>query len=353
MGGAAYGLVVDPTRISARGRGRDVRRGPPGIVTSANIACGGHAGDEETIRRVCPEAARGRGRRRRPCRMPTARLRFRRPVCLPADELTGSRSRPDGSVDRRRAQGRRRGRLYQSRTARFYPPSRSTGEQAEAVARGVRGTQARAAGARPSGSVWLDVAVEHGLRPVASLRRPGVCCRRHARAANGAGGGAPRSDAGRGPSRGDGRRRFGRGDHWRVGAGGGRIGVRARGHPWARWRSPRGCRSGWRRPGSGSRRSPAAEMARVLPYGARAWLVEAADADGRWVSTAPSSPRICLSWSLFRPHGACSSGSRPSGTARGAPGWSGLGCCGGVRFEDRRDNSWCSMTAPTSPRSPA
>ena len=41
-----------------------------GIVTSANVACGFHAGDPTTLRRTCALAAAARGRRRRPGRLP-------------------------------------------------------------------------------------------------------------------------------------------------------------------------------------------------------------------------------------------------------------------------------------------
>lgn len=168
MGGgrAAYGLVVDLNADLGEGPwGETSDEDLLGIVTSANIACGGHAGDEETMRRVCAEAARGGV-------VVGAHVSYadrpgfgRRPVCLPADELTDLVL---AQMDLLTAVAAQEGVevAYCKPHGALYNTIAVDWEQAEAVARACAAHRPGLPVLGLPGSVWLDVAAEHGLRPV-------------------------------------------------------------------------------------------------------------------------------------------------------------------------------------------
>ena len=137
-----------------------------GVVSSASVACGFHAGDPSTMRRTCAAAA-GRGVAvgahvgyrdlagfgRRPMRVPGAEL---------ADEITYQIAALDGFA---RAAGTRV--RYVKPHGALYNTVAVDPEQAEALADAVRRYDRNLAVVGLAGSEGLRIAAEHGLTAVA------------------------------------------------------------------------------------------------------------------------------------------------------------------------------------------
>jgi UPF0271 protein len=137
-----------------------------GVVSSASVACGFHAGDPSTMRRTCASAAeRGvaigahvgyrdlAGFGRRPMRVPAAEL---------ADEITYQIAALDGFA--RLAGSRVR---YVKPHGALYNTVAVDPEQAGALAEAVRRYDEDLAVVGLAGSQGLRIAAEHGLTPVA------------------------------------------------------------------------------------------------------------------------------------------------------------------------------------------
>ncbi len=165
-GRTAYDLVVDLNADLGEGPWEATSdEGLLGIVTSANVACGGHAGDEATMRRVCAEAAR-RGV------VVGAHVSYadrpgfgRRPMSVPAAELTDLVL---GQMDRLAAVAADEGVAvaYCKPHGALYNTIAHDPGQAEAVARACAAHRPGLPVLGLPGSVWLDAATAHGLRSV-------------------------------------------------------------------------------------------------------------------------------------------------------------------------------------------
>ena len=131
------------------------------VVTSANVACGFHAGDPRGLLRVCEQAAERGVVDRRPGRLPRPR-RVRAPVHRPRPRRpAGRRGLPDrGAAGHLRAPPARRS-ATSSRTARSTTPSSTTRPRPPPWSR-------RSAGSTPRCRCWAC---------------PGRCCWRSPQAA--------------------------------------------------------------------------------------------------------------------------------------------------------------------------
>lgn len=138
------------------------------IVTSANVACGGHAGDGSTMRAVCRTAAE-RGVAIGAHVSYADRAGFgRRFVDIAPAELEDLVLWQLASLDGiARAQGTQVG--YCKPHGALNTAIVQHEAQAVAVARAVAALLPGAAVLGLAGSVWLRVAAEHGLRPVSEV----------------------------------------------------------------------------------------------------------------------------------------------------------------------------------------
>jgi UPF0271 protein len=136
-----------------------------GIVTSANVACGVHAGDAETMRRVCAAAVRSgvvvgahvsyadrSGFGRRPMSVPPEELADL--VLAQLTSLAGVASSEGASVD------------YCKPHGALYTTIATDEEQATAVARACAAFRPGLPVLGLPGSVWMRVATRHGLTAV-------------------------------------------------------------------------------------------------------------------------------------------------------------------------------------------
>ena len=156
------------------------------VITSANVACGFHAGDPSTMRRVCARRGRARRRGRRAGRLPgPGRLR------APAHRLRRRRTArrrdlPARGAGRRSAGSPAPGSGTSNRTAPSTTPPRSTPAQAAAVVAAVLDYDGSLPVLCQPGSVLPRLAARRGPdRGRRGLRRPGLPARRHAGAALG------------------------------------------------------------------------------------------------------------------------------------------------------------------------
>lgn len=136
-----------------------------GIVSSANVACGGHAGDAETMAQVGAEAVR-RGVALGAHVSYADRENFGRvPMDLPAADLAALVLDQLWALDEiATAQGTRV--AYCKPHGALYNTLAHHAGQAEAVAQACATYRAGLPVLGLPGSVWLRTAVEHGLRPV-------------------------------------------------------------------------------------------------------------------------------------------------------------------------------------------
>ena len=154
-----------------------------GIVTSANVACGFHAGDPSTMRRVCTRAAARGGRRRRPGVLPRPG-RVRPPLHRRRAGRAGRRrALPTRRARRDRPRRRRPGVLRQAARCALQRRGRTTRGRRGRSSRPSLAFDRRAAGAR---AARLGAAARGGGGGHApgrrGVRRPRLHRRRHARA---------------------------------------------------------------------------------------------------------------------------------------------------------------------------
>ena len=164
-----------------------------GVVTSANVACGFHAGDASIMRARLPQRGRARRRDRRPGRLPRpARLR------APLHRHRARGADPGRDLPGRRPRGVRPGRRVagaatSSRTAPSTTRSCTTRSRRPRSSRRSSTTTRRCRCSACPGSAWLRLAEEAGLHDRhRGLRRPRLHARGHPGLAAAAGGGAPR-----------------------------------------------------------------------------------------------------------------------------------------------------------------
>ena len=292
------------------------------LVTSANVACGFHAGDPSTLRAVCTAAVHNHVSIGAQVSYPDlARLRPPLPRHRPSRPAR-RRALPTGRARRLRPGRRRRGRLRQA--ARRAVP-RDDRRRGAGRRRGRRGRRVRPVARRARRARLGAAARRRRRRPRAGaggVRRPGVPPRRPPRAAIRARRPADRAGRGRRPGRAPGHRARGR-VRRRIGRCASR---RARSASTATRRAPSSspARSATRstRPASPCTRSRR-DAPRLLPSGPRAWLVEVPADDV--VGYADCDPRERRPGGRRRRAGGARPCSSSSPIATRSSGW-GSGC---------------------------
>ncbi|WP_017593729.1 LamB/YcsF family protein [Nocardiopsis potens] len=135
------------------------------IVTSANVACGFHAGDPTVLRRTCEQAVRGGVAIGAQVGYRDLAGFGRRFIDVPPEDLANDVLYQIGALEAMaRAAGGRVG--YVKPHGALYNAIVHHEEQAEAVARGVRAFAPDLAVLGLPGSAWLRAAERAGLRPV-------------------------------------------------------------------------------------------------------------------------------------------------------------------------------------------